>query len=73
MDPLLILIQLERLIQFQIPKNYVSQFPNPIFQFLIDPWIQITRMDILPRIFDLEVKDSNEILLRNKVFDRNIN
>jgi len=41
MDPLLILIQLEVLIQF---KNYVSQFHNPIFQFLIDPWIQITRI-----------------------------
>ena len=30
-------------------------------------------MDLVPRIFHLEVKGSNEIFLRNKVFNRNMN
>jgi hypothetical protein len=52
MDPLLILIQLEGLIQLK-KKNYASRFRNPmnfVVQFLIDFWIQITRMYILPPI-----------------------
>lgn len=39
MDPLLIFIQLEVLIQLK-KKNYASRFHNPIFQFIIDPWIK---------------------------------
>ena len=68
MDPLLILIQLEVLIQ---QKNYASRLHNPTFQFLIDPWIEITRMYIPPQIGHGEGKDS--LLFRKKVFARNIN
>lgn len=41
MDSLFILIQLEVLIQFY---NFVSQFHNPSFQFLIDLWIKIPKI-----------------------------
>ena len=68
MDPLLILIQLEVLVQL---KNSVSQFHNPTLQFISDSWIQITRMRIFFSNCSLRGKGLNPFI-RNKVFDRNM-
>lgn len=48
MDSLLILIQLKVL--NQLKKNYASRFHTPMLKFIIDPWVQITKMYILPQI-----------------------
>lgn len=58
MDPLLILIQLEELIQLRkkiMLRDSIIQFF--FIQFLIDLWIQIVRMYIFPQICHGEVKD----------------
>ena len=72
MDPLLILIQLEVWIQFKkiMFRNFIIQ----IFNFEL--WPLDTNHEngySSSNFFHLEVKDSNSILLRNKVFDRNMN